>query len=353
MEEKRWRGGRGTAFFARPTLNASREPLIIAIFVHVKLLMGAKPFIKWVGGKGQLLSQLDSLLPDDFPTRTGTTYVEPFVGGGAMLFHVLSHYPNIEWAIINDINPDLTACYKAVRNTPRQLIGQLDDIQNEYGKLTTEDDRKAMFLHQRERFNTKTLSELDNATLFIFLNKTCFNGLYRVNKKGIYNVPFGKAVNPAICTPRTIEADSLLLQKVEILTGDFASMLNATPDGSFFYIDPPYRPLNSTSNFNDYAKETFDDAEQIRLKEFCEKLTRRGDDFMLSNSDSKGNGMDDAFFDDLYSPPMFNITRVLASRAVNSDATKRGKISEIVIRNYTTRPTSLFHYDSSAYAPAI
>lgn len=315
--------------------------------------MEAKPFIKWVGGKGQLLCQLDSLLPDDFSARAGTTYVEPFVGGGAMLFHVLSHYPNVKRAVINDINPDLTACYRAVRNTPRQLIGQLADVQNEYEKLATEEERKAMFLRQRDRFNTKSLSELDNATLFIFLNKTCFNGLYRVNKKGIYNVPFGKAVNPAICAPRTIEADSLLLQRVEILTGDFETTLDKTPDGSFFYIDPPYRPLNSTSNFNDYAKETFDDAAQIRLKEFCEQLTERGNNLMLSNSDGKGNGMDDAFFDDLYSPPIFNISRVRASRAVNSDATKRGKISEIVIRNYTTTPTSLFGYASSTYAPAI
>ncbi len=331
----------------------TRKDLFIAIFVHIELDMEAKPFIKWVGGKGQLLSQLVALLPDDFASRAVTTYVEPFVGGGAMLFHVLSHYKNIERAIINDINPDLTACYRVVRDMPDELIDQLADIQEEYYKQTEEADRKAMFLSARESFNTKSHSELDNSTLFIFLNKTCFNGLYRVNKRGVYNVPFGKAVTPAICVPETIMADSRILQRVDIQTGDFETTLDAAPSESFFYLDPPYRPLNATSNFNDYAKETFGDAEQTRLKEFCKRLTRHRHKLMLCNSDCKGNGVNDDFFDNLYSDPQFNTSRVRASRAVNSDATKRGKITEIVIRNYTTAPLSLFNYEPSAYAPAI
>ena len=181
----------------------------------------AKPFIKWVGGKSQLIEQLEALLPNDFVRWENVTYIEPFVGGGAMLFHMLQNYPNIESAVINDINPDLTLCYKVVRDNPQELVYSLNAIQSEYHSIKSEDARKDFFLVQRERFNTKSLDEIENTTLFFFLNRTCFNGLYRVNKSGKFNVPFGKYVTPTICDEDTIFADSKLLQKVEIMTGDF------------------------------------------------------------------------------------------------------------------------------------
>lgn len=177
----------------------------------------AKPFIKWVGGKGQLLEQLDAQLPADFDSWDNITYIESFVGGGAMLFYLLQRYPNIQHAIINDINPDLTTCYKTVRDNPKQLIESLRDIENTYLALQTEEARKDFFLATRERYNEKNLDSIENTTKFFFLNKTCFNGLYRVNKKGLFNVPFGKYANPTICDSETILKDSELLQRVEIL----------------------------------------------------------------------------------------------------------------------------------------
>lgn len=180
----------------------------------------AKPFIKWVGGKTQLLEQLDAQLPADFDTWNDVTYIEPFVGGGAMFFYMLQRYPNIRSAVINDVNPDLTTCYLTVRDMPEELIASLTDMQNAYNALPTEEARRDFFLAVRDRYNEKNLDPLENTTKFFFLNRTCFNGLYRVNKKGLFNVPFGKYTNPQICDPETIRKDSELLQHVEILTGD-------------------------------------------------------------------------------------------------------------------------------------
>lgn len=295
----------------------------------------AKPFIKWVGGKGQLIEQLEALLPADFSERENVTYIEPFVGGGAMLFYMLQKYPNIKSAVINDINPDLTLCYQVVRDNPTELVKSLDAIQTEYRALRTEEERKIFFLNKRDRFNTKSLDSIENCTLFFFLNRTCFNGLYRVNKAGKFNVPFGKYSTPTICDADTIYADSRLLQKVEIMTGDFEQTYTKIEDNTFFYFDPPYRPLSNTSSFNDYSKEDFNDNAQIRLKYFCDKLNEIGVDFMLSNSDCLGKDGIDRFFDDLFID--YRIERVWASRNVNAIASKRGKLTEIVVNNYHNR----------------
>ena len=292
----------------------------------------AKPFIKWVGGKGQLIEQLEALLPADFTERENVTYIEPFVGGGAMLFYMLQTYPNIKSAVINDINPDLTLCYQVVRDNPTELINSLKDIQSQYHALRTEEERKIFFLEQRDRFNTKSLNAIENCTLFFFLNRTCFNGLYRVNKTGKFNVPFGKYVTPTICDAATIYADSKLLQRVEIMTGDFEQTFDKIKGNTFFYFDPPYRPLSNTSSFNDYTKEDFNDDAQIRLKLFCDRLNEIGVNFMLSNSDCLGKNGTDRFFDDLFIN--YKIERVWASRNINSVASKRGKLTEIVISNY-------------------
>lgn len=293
----------------------------------------AKPFIKWVGGKGQLIEQLDAQLPADFDNWQDVTYIEPFVGGGAMLFYMLQCYPNIHRAVINDVNPDLTTCYHTVRDMPEELIASLMDIQSEYNALPTEEARKDFYLAVRARYNEKNLDALENTTKFFFLNRTCFNGLYRVNKRGLFNVPFGKYTNPQICDPATIKRDSELLQRVEILTGDFEATFEYAQGNTLFYFDPPYRPLSETSSFNDYAKEAFNDNAQVRLKEYCDRINEAGFQFMLSNSDCKGKNEEDNFFDVLYGA--YNIERVWASRSINSNPNKRGKLTEILVHNYT------------------
>ena len=292
----------------------------------------AKPFIKWVGGKSQLIDQLDMQLPADFGNWENVTYIEPFVGGGAMLFYMLQRYPNIEHAVINDINPDLVTCYRTVRDNPKQLIESLADIEMAYLALETEERRKDFFMAVRERYNEKNLDPIENTTKFFFLNRTCFNGLYRVNKKGLFNVPFGKYSNPTICDPETILKDSELLQRVEILNGDFEATFEHAQGNSLFYFDPPYRPLSDTSSFNDYAKESFNDDAQIRLKVYCDRIDEAGFHFMLSNSDCKGKNENDNFFDVLYGA--YQIERVWASRSINSNPAKRGKLTEILVHNY-------------------
>lgn len=257
-----------------------------------------KPFIKWVGGKGQLIEQLDSLLPDDFENWEDVTYIEPFVGGGAMLFYMLQRYPNIKHAVINDVNPDLTNLYSVVRYFPEALVKSLSYIENKYFALQNDEERRSFYLKRRDWYNAKNNDCIENAALFIFLNKTCFNGLYRVNKKGLFNVPFGKCENPKICDSATIRKDSELLQRVKILTGDFEKTFDYAKGNTLFYFDPPYRPITKTSAFTDYTKDSFNDDSQVRLKEYCDK-----------------------------------IDRVFASRSINCNGQKRGKLTEILVRN--------------------
>lgn len=294
----------------------------------------AKPFIQWAGGKTKLIQKIEQALPENFDSLDEVTYVEPFVGGGAVLFWILQQYTNISKAVINDINPDLTTAYRVVKEKPVDLIHKLQVIQDEYLCLEDEESKKKYYLKAREKFNTKILQPVDNTALFIFLNRTCFNGLYRVNRKGLFNVPFGKKSNPKICNKENILASSELLQKVEILTGDFEETLNYASNQSLFYFDPPYKPLTSTSNFNSYSKEKFNDNEQIRLKNFCDELDALNARWILSNSDVKGKNPEDNFFDDLYQ--QFNINRVYATRTINSNAEKRGKITELLITNIGT-----------------
>lgn len=293
--------------------------------------MTAKPFVKWVGGKSQLLGEIEKKLPTDLASRQNVTYVEPFVGGGAVLFWVLQRYPNIKQAIINDINPHLITTYLEIKHHPTELIVVLGQLQNEYLKRSDE-ERKAFYLQRRDEFNYKRISNLERAALFIFLNKTCFNGLYRVNSKGLFNVPHGRYANPKICDSATIVADSLLLQRVEILCGDFAQTDIYAGKDALFYFDPPYKPISSTSSFTSYSKEGFGDADQIRLRDFCHQIARFGSDFILSNSDAKINSKEESdFFDELYKP--FAVQRVLASRMINSKADRRGKLFEVLISN--------------------
>ncbi|MBD5211956.1 MAG: DNA adenine methylase [Bacteroidales bacterium] len=292
----------------------------------------AKPFLKWAGGKSQLLPTLDSFLPKGFIQKKSVTYIEPFIGGGAMLFFMLQKYPNIKKAIINDINSHLIKTYTVLRDNPKSLIDTLSDLQENFRSAGDYEAQKELFLKVRSRFNQNDYTDIEEAAYMIFLNRTCFNGLYRENSKGAFNVPFGRYSNPTICDASTLIADSQLLQKVEILNGDFANTGEYVEGYTFFYFDPPYRPLDATSSFNSYVKETFDDNEQIRLKEFYSTLSEEGCFEMLSNSDCKGRNEADIFFDELYQD--FYIERVYAKRSINANASKRGTLTELLIRNY-------------------
>lgn len=295
----------------------------------------AKPFLKWAGGKGQLLSQLEQHLPDDLKEKE-FTYFEPFVGGGAMLFYMLQRFPNIKRAVINDINSYLITAYRVIRDSSIELIERLAELEKCYYDLNEDEAKKSFFLEARAIFNENNLDEIDRTKYLIFLNRTCFNGLYRVNAKGKFNVPFGRYLHPTICNKDVLKADSQLLNQVEvvILNGDYEQTSKYLSDGlNFFYFDPPYRPLDSTSSFNSYAKEEFNDVEQIRLRDFCAKLNQKPKiKWMLSNSDCSARNPEDTFFEELYCD--FNINRVQASRAINANPKKRGKLTELLIKNY-------------------
>lgn len=298
----------------------------------------ARPFLKWAGGKRQLIPQLNELLPNELYDND-FTYVEPFVGGGAMLFFMLNKYPNIKKVIINDINKKLTDTYKIIKDDAEGLVLMLTNLENEYNRLQADDSRKEFYLKQRERFNEAKLDLLETTALLIFLNRTCFNGLYRENSKGKFNVPFGRYVNPTICNADVLYADSKLLNKceIEILTGDFSNTANFVEENNltFFYFDPPYRPLSATSSFNSFVKENFNDDSQRKLSNFCRDLALKENVlWMLSNSDCSAKNPEDTFFEDIYNG--FDIQRVFASRAVNANASKRGKLTELLIRNYKT-----------------
>ena len=292
----------------------------------------ARPFVKWVGGKTQLLDEVKKSLPRDFSTRQHITYVEPFVGGGAVLFKLLQEYPNIERAIINDINEELICTYRVIKENVEVLIERLSVIQSEYIPLSS-DDRKSYFIAKRSLFNAKKITPLETAALFIFLNRTCFNGLYRVNSKGEFNVPHGKYINPRICDADNLRACSQVLQKVEILCGDFAETGRYAGPDTLYYFDPPYKPITETSSFTSYTRGGFDDQEQIRLRDFCDRISAAKSSFIASNSDPRNTNSEENFFDNIYNN--FFIRRVSATRMINSDASGRGSISEIMISNVT------------------
>ena len=299
----------------------------------------AKPFIKWAGGKTQLLQDIDKTIPEEFK-KSDFTYIEPFVGGGAVLFHMLNRYPNLQKVVINDINTDLANIYKTIKTDVHQLIANLQQWETEYHSLSAEAmEKKEYYYSKRALFNARNSNSIIQSALFIFLNRTCFNGLYRVNRNNEFNVPMGSYKKPMICDKNNLLLVHKLLQKVEILNVDFEETLKYADQQTFFYFDPPYKPLSITSSFNAYAKEEFDDNEQIRLAGFCEKLDKLGHTWTLSNSDVKGFNPEDNFFDDLYQ--RFNIKRVYAKRNINSNASKRGLLTELLITNKTSNYTKI------------
>ena len=290
-----------------------------------------KPFVKWVGGKGQLVSQLEKYIPAD-GERVLTKYAEPFVGGGALLFNVLSKY-NFESLYIGDTNAELINAYNVVKNNVEQLIEKLKEMQLAFVPMG-EEARKDYYYKARDRFNSLILSnctEIEKASLFIFLNKTCFNGLYRVNKKGKFNVPMGAYKTPTICDENNLRNVSEALQNVTIVCADYSLCKDYIDKYTFVYLDPPYRPISATAKFTAYNADCFDDKEQIRLAKFIDEINLSGAKIMLSNSDPQNVNPQDTFFEDLYKE--YTINRVEAIRAINSKWDGRGKIKELLICN--------------------
>ena len=293
----------------------------------------AKPFLKWAGGKGQLLNQLSEHLPSRI-REEAFTYIEPFVGGGAMLFYMLQHFGNIKKAVINDVNEDLILTYRIIKDDVDALITNLEKLDKKYLALSNQIERSQLFYEIRERYNQHIGESIERASQLILLNKTCFNGLFRVNKKGFFNVPFGKYANPTICNAEVLRADSQILQSadVEICHGDYAQTLQRVDGLTFVYLDPPYRPLNATSSFTSYAKGDFNDDDQRTLATFCHQLSERGCLWMESNADCSAKNPEDTFFEQLYRD--YRIERVYASRYINANPNKRGKLTELLIKNY-------------------
>ncbi len=300
----------------------------------------AKPVYKWAGGKGQLLTQFEELYPEKLLKNEVKTYVEPFVGGGAVFFELVKRF-DFDKIILNDINEVLILTYIVIRDKLDSLIPILSDLENSYLALNQE-DRKTKYYEIRTEFNKEkkriNYSKTDSASVLhvahsIFLNRTCFNGLYRLNKKGEFNVPVGKYANPTICNEQNLRNVSEVLKGVKLFCGDFEDVTEYIDKDTFVYIDPPYRPLNVTSSFNSYQKDDFNDESQERLAKWFRKLDKEKNALiMLSNSNPKNTNPDDDFFERLYSG--YNITEVSASRPINSKSSSRGQISELLIRNY-------------------
>lgn len=299
-----------------------------------RILEKVKPFLKWAGGKTQLLREIECRLPTGLRTGEIDTYVEPFVGGGAVFFHIAQRYESIKHFYLFDINEDLVNCYNAIKNNIQAIIAELEILQNTFLAKRTKPSRKDLYLSIRKEFNLEKVSHFGFATTakLIFLNKTCYNGLYRVNKKGQFNVPFGDYKNPTICDPVNLLNVSRVLQKAEITCDDFVASDKYIDGKAFVYFDPPYRPLSPTASFTSYSKDSFSEKDQVRLAEFCQRIDKKGARFLLSNSDPKNEDPKDHFFENQYNG--FMVDRVQATRVINCKAFGRGKIYELLIINH-------------------
>ena len=301
--------------------------------------INVKPFLKWVGGKGQLVKRFNKFYPDELIRGQIKNYYEPFLGGGAVFFNIASNY-SLKSVRLYDINNELILTYQVVQKDVDKLIEFLDRYKGYYLNLSY-DRRKQFFYEIRTNYNLQRFnidynkySEnwIPRAAQVIFLNKTCYNGLFRVNSKGEFNSPAGEYKNPQIFDRENLVNASDLLSNAELICADFKSLNTEDPEESFIYFDPPYRPISRTANFTSYSEHEFKDIEQKQLARLFRKLDRKGARLMLSNSDPKNNDPDDNFFDILYKD--FNIQRILTRRAVNSVAARRGEINEIVVINY-------------------
>ncbi|KAF0237570.1 MAG: DNA adenine [Prolixibacteraceae bacterium] len=299
----------------------------------------AKPFLKWAGGKGQLINIFRDFYPAGLKNGQIKSYYEPFIGGGAVFFDVAQHY-NIQSAVLYDINQELILTWRVIQQNVYQLIEILDSIRKTYEKLS-ENAQSGYYYKTRDDFNRSMhkveYSEYNDswvlrAAQIIFLNKTCFNGLFRLNQKGEFNVPAGRYKNPMILDEQNLVNVSKLLEKAEIKHAGFKIVEHGIKADSFVYFDPPYRPISKTSGFTSYSKFKFEDTEQRQLADLFHRLHNRGIKLMLSNSDPKNIDPDDHFFDEIYKE--FKIARIPARRMINSNAAKRVAINEIVVTNY-------------------
>jgi DNA adenine methylase len=307
--------------------------------IQTKFGSTARPFLKWAGGKTQLLYEFNKRLPEELTQGIITKYVEPFIGGGAVFFYLNENF-SFEKCYICDANEELTLCYRVIKHSVKELISELKTLESAY--LSKNDEQRESFYYEvRDAFNQKlpaidfqnySSEWVERAARIIFFNRTCFNGLFRVNQKGEFNVPFGKYKKPAILNESNLEDVAAVLKTTEILVGDFTQCREFVDDTTFVYFDPPYRPLNSSSFFTSYSKNGFYDTDQVRLKDFFKELDGVGAKIMLSNSDPKNEKHDDSFFDDLYSD--YFIERVPAKRMINSNGAGRGNINELIITNY-------------------
>jgi DNA adenine methylase len=298
----------------------------------------AKPFLKWAGGKTQLLRDIDNNLPPGIKKNGIQNYYEPFLGSGAVFLYLKQNY-NIENAYLFDINSNLISTFKVVQKNRDDLIKELKLLDKEF-KSKNSEKRKEYYRNRRDEFNkllvpksNRSLHNMERkAALTIFLNKTCFNGLYRVNKSGQFNVPFGRYENPKILDEENLVAVSEALKNVVLEVRDFKTLPEVVKKNAFIYYDPPYSPLNKTSNFTSYSEFEFSLNEQKELAGIFDKLDKKGAQQLLSNADLKNHNPHNEFLDILYNK--FTIKRIMASRLINSKAARRGKISEILVRNY-------------------
>ena len=299
----------------------------------------ARPFLKWAGGKRQLLSQIDTYLPTALKIGAINRYVEPFVGSGALFFHVVQHYP-VQELFIADINAELILAYRTIQQAVEALIRELAQIEERYLPLSTP-QRKAFYYRRRDQYNRDRTAinydTFDEAWIrrtaqMIFLNRTCYNGLFRVNSRGEFNVPLGRYKHPTICDAPNLRAVSKILQRAQIHYGPYHDCVDVVDQGTVVYFDPPYRPISATANFTAYSPHSFDDGQQLELANFYRQLNRQGAYLLLSNSDPKNIDPDDEFLEDAYKG--FRIERVQARRRINRSVEKRGPINELLILNY-------------------
>lgn len=308
------------------------------LFYGKYVVMIAKPFVKWAGGKGQLINQFMTYLPKELKENKIDYYYEPFLGGGALFFWLIANY-SFKKVFLNELNKDLYVCYKALQRNPKLVINYLHEYE---GIFLNSADKESFFYDLRDEYNKKWTFNTakynryvypHRAAQTIFLNRTCFNGLYRVNSGGSFNVPFGKYKNPCICDEKNLKAVSSVLKGVEITNHDFGYIKEIIRENSFVYFDPPYRPLTTTASFKAYINESFDDKDQERLAYVYRCLDKVNNvKLLLSNSDPRNMSETDHYFDELYKG--YHIKRIMAKRMINCISSKRGPISELIIMNY-------------------